>query len=93
MGYVEALGLPIVGTRVGYVADWASDRALAIETMDASSMAKAILALQAEPSRARAMAAAAQDWALAHHASWVADRFADLYREVAGVKPPTSTTG
>ena len=88
-----AAGLPIVGTRVGYVADWASDRALAIETTRASAMARAILALHANPSRARAMAAKAQAWALAHHASWVADRFADLYREVAGVKPSPSTAG
>lgn len=79
-----ASGLPIVGTRVGYVADWAADRALAIETIDASSMAQAILALHADPSRARAMAAMAQAWALEHHASWAADRFAALYREVAG---------
>ena len=79
-----AAGLPIVGTRVGYVADWASDRALAIETIDASSMAQAILALHADPSRARAMAAQAQAWALDHHASWVADRFASLYSEVVG---------
>lgn len=79
-----ASGLPIAGTRVGYVADWAADRALAIDTIDASSMAQAILALHADPSRARAMAARAQAWALDHHASWVADRFASLYREVAG---------
>lgn len=88
-----AAGLAIVGTPVGFVADWASDRALAIETMSASAMARAILALHANPSRARAMAAKAQAWALAHHASWVADRFADLYREVAGVKPSPSTAG
>jgi glycosyltransferase involved in cell wall biosynthesis len=79
-----AAGLPIVGTRVGYIADWAADRALAIDTIDASSMAQAILALHADPSRARAMAASAQAWALEHHASWATDRFAALYREVAG---------
>ena len=88
-----AAGLTIVGTRVGYVADWAPDRALAIETKSASAMARAILALHANPSRACALAARAQAWALAHHASWVADRFADLYREVAGAKPPTSPAG
>ena len=88
-----AAGLAIIGTPVGFVADWASDRALAIETMSASAMARAILALHANPSRARAMAAKAQAWALARHASWVADRFADLYREVAGAKPSPSTAG
>jgi len=86
-----AAGLPIAGTRAGYVADWASDRALAIDAIDASSMAQAILALHADPSRARAMAARAQDWALEHHAAWAADRFAALYRELAGATPSTST--
>jgi glycosyltransferase involved in cell wall biosynthesis len=88
-----AAGLAIVGTRVGHVADWAADRALAIDTIDAPSLARAILALYANPSRARAMAAKAQAWALEHHASWVANRFADLYREVAGARPSRSTTG
>lgn len=88
-----AAGLPIVGTRAGYVADWGPERALAIDTIDASSMAQAIVALHADPPRARAMAAKAQEWALDHHASWVADRFAALFREVAGVKPSTSTAG
>jgi glycosyltransferase involved in cell wall biosynthesis len=88
-----ASGLPITGTRVGYVADWAADRALAVEAIDAPSIARAILALHADPLRTRAMAAKAQAWALEHHASWVADRFAALYREVSGVRPSTSTTG
>jgi glycosyltransferase involved in cell wall biosynthesis len=79
-----ASGLPVAGTRVGYVADWGADRALAIETSDAPSMAQAILALHADPARARAMAAKAQAWALEHHASWVANRFAALYRELTG---------
>lgn len=89
----SAAGLPVVGTCVGYVADWASDRALAIETNDASSMARAILTLHADPSRARAMAARARDWALERHSPWVAEQFVVLYREVAGVKPSTSTAG
>lgn len=79
-----AAGLPISGTRVGYVADWAADRALAIDTIDASSMAQAILALHADPARARAMAARARAWTIERHACWVADRFAAVYREVAG---------
>ena len=86
-----AAGLPVVGTRVGYVADWAPERALAIETNDASSMAQAILTLHADPARARAMAARAQNWALEHDSSWCADRFAVLYREVAAVTRSPST--
>jgi glycosyltransferase involved in cell wall biosynthesis len=79
-----ASGLPIAGTRMGHIADWAPDRALAIDTIDAPSMAQAILALRADPSRARAMAVKAQAWALEHHVSWTAGRFAALYRELAG---------
>ncbi len=79
-----ASGLPIAGTRMGHISDWAPDRALAIDTIDAPSMAQAILALRADPSGARAMAVKAQAWALEHHATWVADRFEALYREVAG---------
>ena len=88
-----ASGLPVIGTRVGYVADWASDRALAIESNDAATMAQAILALYADPPRARAMAARAQAWVLEHDSSWAADRFAALYEEVAAVKHSPSTAG
>lgn len=88
-----ASGLPVLGTRVGYLSDWAADRALAIETNDASAMAQAILAFHAAPWRARAMAARAQAWALEHDCAWAADRFAVLYRELTGAKPRTSTAG
>lgn len=88
-----ASGLPIVGTRVGYVADWAPDRALAIDTGDPSALAQAILTLHGDPLRAREMAARAQSWALEHHAGWVADRFTLLYRDAAGATPSPSTAG
>ncbi len=83
-----AAGLPVIGTRFGYVADWARDRARAIDRMDAALLAQAIATLHADADEARAMAARAQAWALERDVSWVADRFDALYRELAGVTQP-----
>ena len=74
-----AAGLPVVGTRAGYVADWAPDQAVAIEGMDAESLAEAILALRRDPERARAIAGRAQAWTLARDAAWTANQFEALY--------------
>jgi glycosyltransferase involved in cell wall biosynthesis len=86
-----AAGLPVVGTRAGYLADWAPDQAMVIERMDAGSLADAILALRNDHERARAMAWRSQAWALAHDAAWVADQFDELYRNTAdaGITPST----
>jgi glycosyltransferase involved in cell wall biosynthesis len=78
-----AHGVPVVGTQVGYVADWAPDRALAIDG-NATAMADAIVALRRDPDRADAIGASAKAWALERDVSWVAARFETLYRETAG---------
>ena len=79
-----AAGVPVVGTRVGYVADWAPDRALAIDQPNAQTTADAIDSLRRDPNRANAMADKAKAWALERDASWVAARLELLYRETAG---------
>ena len=79
-----AAGVPVLGTRVGYVADWAPDRAIAIDTATADRMADVIVALHRDLERGNAVAAKARAWALEHDASWVAARFERLYREIAG---------
>ena len=79
-----AAGVPVLGTRVGYVADWAPDRAIAIDTATADRLADAIVALQRDPSRGNAVAVKARAWALERDASWVAAQFESLYRETAG---------
>jgi glycosyltransferase involved in cell wall biosynthesis len=76
-------GLATVGTSVGYVADWAGDRAVAVPVRDAGALAAAILALLANPDRRTRLAAAARSWALDHSAAWTADRFEELYVEAA----------
>lgn len=78
-----AAGVPVIGTRAGYVADWAPDRATAIDSPHADAMADAIVALHGDPNRAGAIAAQARAWALERDASWVATRFESLYREAA----------
>ena len=78
-----AAGLPVVGTRAGYVADWSPDRSVAIDRGDAESLADAILDVRKDPDRARAMAARAQTWTLERDAAWTADQFDALYQSTA----------
>lgn len=78
-----AAGIPVIGTRAGYVADWAPDGAVAIDRPTANAMADGIVALHRHPTRAGAVAATARAWALERDASWVAARFENLYRETA----------
>lgn len=77
-----AAGVPVVGTRAGYVADWAPEMAMAIDRADARALADAIVGICAEPSRARAMATRAQTWARDHDADHMAAAFEGLYRSV-----------
>ena len=79
-----AHGLPVIGTRAGYVADWSPDRALAISAPDAAAIAAAIAALHNDRSEATAMAARAREWVLAHDARWVAQQFDELYTTTLG---------
>ena len=78
-----AAGIPVIGTRAGYVADWAPDRATAVESPNVDAIADAIVALHGDPNRAGAIAARARAWALERDASWVATRFETLYRDTA----------
>ena len=79
-----AAGVPVIGTRAGYVADWGPDRAIAIDIVNADAMADAIVGVHRDPARSSAMAEAARAWALERDASWVATKFENLYRETAG---------
>lgn len=77
-----AAGLPVVGTRAGYVADWSPDRAVAVDDASAGAIATAILALRNDVERARAMAARAQEWSRRHDAASTAAGFERLYEEM-----------
>jgi len=78
-----ANGLPVIGTRVGHVADWAPDRAHAIDAADAAALSAAIVAARTEASHTAAMAARARRWVMDRDASWMAEQFDDLYRRTA----------
>ena len=75
-------GLPIVGTRAGYVADWAPTKAVAVGDAIPESLADSILALDADPDRARSMAGLARTFSIAHDAAWSAAQFDELYRRL-----------
>jgi len=78
-----ASGLPIVGTAVGYVADWAGERAIAVPPHAPTLLADAVATLIADPSRRVRLAASARDWALRHDADWTAAEHDRLYHELA----------
>lgn len=75
-------GVPTVGTRVGYVADWSPERAVAVPVGDAGALANAAIALLQDTPRRERIAAAARAWALAHDADWTAGQFERIYAEV-----------
>jgi glycosyltransferase involved in cell wall biosynthesis len=75
-----AAGVPTVGTAVGYVADGAGTRAIAVPVRDPGALSAAILTLLRDPDRRASLAAAARDWAVAHDADWTAAEFARLYK-------------
>jgi glycosyltransferase involved in cell wall biosynthesis len=73
-------GLPVIGTRVGYVADWAPDRATAIDDPTPDAFASALEAFAADAARRQAQAAAAAAWIAEHDADWSAAQIEELYR-------------
>ena len=75
-----AHGLPTVGTRVGHVADWAPDRAVAVSVGDDEALARETLTLLRDAPRRRVIGQAARDWTQAHDADWTARAFEQLYQ-------------
>jgi glycosyltransferase involved in cell wall biosynthesis len=76
-----AAGVPTVGTRGGYVADWSPSKALAIGDATPESLAAGIVKLCEDADRRRSIAAEARAFSIAHHASWSAAQFDQLYRQ------------
>jgi glycosyltransferase involved in cell wall biosynthesis len=85
-------GVPTVGTAVGYVADWAGDRAVAVPVGDSETLAAAILALLADRERRTRLADAARSWTLQHSADWTASRFGELYDEAIRARRDASAS-
>jgi glycosyltransferase involved in cell wall biosynthesis len=77
-----AAGVPALGTRAGYVADWSPNKAMALGDAIPESLADAILTLRADVDRRRSMAALARTMSLAQDATWSAAQFDRLYRDL-----------
>lgn len=78
----SACGVPVVGSAVGYLADWAPDASLTVPANDPRALANAIGGLLTDPQRRRAQAARAQAFAVAHDADWTAAAFQAHYAEL-----------
>jgi len=78
-----ACGVPVVGTSVGYVADWAPDRAVAVPIQNSAALAQAIETLLADPAQRQRLAGAARNWVLAHDAEWTATQIERIYATLA----------
>jgi glycosyltransferase involved in cell wall biosynthesis len=76
----SACGVPTVGSAVGYIADFAPDRAIAVTPGDPRPLADAVFDLLHDPPRRHALAEAARAWTLAHDADFTARQFETIYR-------------
>ena len=77
-----AAGLPVLGTRVGYVADWAPDGAEALDDASPTQLARAIERLLADPPRRAGLARDALAFVRDHDVEWSAVELERLYEEL-----------
>ena len=87
-----ASGLPIVGTDVGFIADWAPEMAIATPIRDPGGLANALRQLLASRADRERLAARAQDWVVRHASLDANDAFMSLYRDLIaadGAPDPT----
>lgn len=77
-----ASGVPVTGSRVGYLADWTPEMAAGVPPRDPAALADAIEGLLANPALRHDMAQKALLWTRNHDADWTAVRFDALYREL-----------
>jgi glycosyltransferase involved in cell wall biosynthesis len=77
-----ACGVPVVGTSVGYLADWAPARAWTVPTGSPDLLANAIESLLRDRTRRDQITSAAREWVLAHDADWTADQLDRVYRDL-----------
>jgi glycosyltransferase involved in cell wall biosynthesis len=75
-----AAGVPVVGTRVGFVSDWEGTASVAVIPRDWQALAAAILMLLNDPAKRQTLAYAARDWATRHQMSHSVQQLASLYR-------------
>jgi glycosyltransferase involved in cell wall biosynthesis len=78
-----ASGVPVVGTSVGYIADWAPEQSVAVPTRDPAALASAVHELLQNRERRDALAQHARQWTLAHDADWTSLEFDHIYATLA----------
>ena len=74
--------VPIAGTHVGYLADWAPDAARTVHPADPGALADAVVTLLADSAARQRLARSARQWAVAHDADWTAAEFTRLYGDL-----------
>lgn len=78
-----ASGLPVVGTHVGYLADWSVHGVPTVPPGSAPALADAIAAHLLGPAPLRTAMEPVTAWARTHDAAWSAEAFVRLYRDIA----------
>ena len=76
-------GVPVAGTAVGHLAEWAPDAAAVAPPGDAEALARAIDGLLKDEPRRLALARAAHVHAVSEDADYTAARVLELYRNLA----------
>ena len=77
-----ACGVPVVGSAVGYLADWAPSAATSVEPANPLALADAIQQLLKDRQRRDAQAVVAAGWAREHDADWTARTLEAVYHEL-----------
>lgn len=78
-----AVGIPIAGTAVGYVSDFASQAAIAAPPNDPAALAAAVIRLLQDPVARSSIGDAARDFARSHDADWTSRKLVELYASLA----------
>jgi glycosyltransferase involved in cell wall biosynthesis len=77
-----ACGAPVVGSAVGYLADWAPAAATSVAPANPRALADAVEGLLLDRPRREAQSALALKWTQEHDADWTARAFEALYHDV-----------
>jgi glycosyltransferase involved in cell wall biosynthesis len=78
-----AVGIPIAGTAVGYVSDFASQAAIAAPPNDPAALAAVVIRLLQDPVARSSIGDAARDFARSHDADWTSRKLVELYASLA----------
>ena len=84
------MGVPTVGTRVGHLAEWSPEAAIAVTIGDAEGLAQAIIDLSCDEDQRLKLATEAQMRAVHDDADFCARQFSALYKTVSDLGPPSA---